>query len=162
MKPAVSFSLRTVAIIGAAILLGLSFNASRPDSLPLVYAQKSAVQLDNATGEIGIKDAAVLFVSKRAVFVDARDAESYAAGHIQGAVSLPAFDFSQKLPAVRPALEGQTVICYCDGEGCNLSHDVADWLKNSGFKNVFVLKNGWTLWQTENLPVGTGMDGGQP
>ncbi len=162
MKPALSFSLRTAAIIGAAMVLGLSFNASRPDSLPLVYAQKSAVQLDSATGEIGIKDAALLYISKRAIFVDARDAETYAEGHIQGALSLPAFDFAQKLPALRQQLENQTIITYCDGEGCNLSHEVAGWLKDSGFKNVFVLKNGWTLWKAENLPVGTGTGGSQP
>jgi rhodanese-related sulfurtransferase len=51
-------------------------------------------------------------------------------------------------------LEFETVIIsYCDGETCNLSHDLALFLKDAGFLNVRVLVNGWTVWRESHFPV---------
>jgi rhodanese-related sulfurtransferase len=98
-------------------------------------------------------EAARLFSSGQAVFVDARSAQDYAQGHIEGAVSIPVFAFVQMFPRTRAQLEGKTIITYCDGEGCTLSQDLADQLKASGLANVFVLKNGWSLWKDAGLPL---------
>jgi len=108
--------------------------------------------------EISLQDASVLFASKQAVFVDARDADSYAQGHIQGALSLPLYSFTEEFPAVHDQLTGKTVITYCDGEHCQLSREVADQLKAAGLQGVLVLKNGWTLWQEAGLPTATGSE----
>lgn len=148
--------LQISTIIALAIGLALSFNANRPGALPLVYAKESQVKLDSQQTEISIKDAALLFVSKRAVFLDARDPQTYAEKHIQGAISLTPDYFEQDAPKIIPQLAGKVVITYCDGELCHLSHDLAELLKSKGVPDVYVLKNGWTLWTTENLPVTTG------
>jgi 3-mercaptopyruvate sulfurtransferase SseA len=51
-------------------------------------------------------------------------------------------------------LEPETaIIAYCDGETCNLSHDLALFLKDMGFMNVRVLVNGWTVWSKSRFPV---------
>jgi 3-mercaptopyruvate sulfurtransferase SseA len=51
-------------------------------------------------------------------------------------------------------LEGSgTIITYCDGESCELSHELALFLKEMGFANVRVLVNGWTVWQQAGLPT---------
>lgn len=39
------------------------------------------------------------------------------------------------------------------GENCDLSHELALFLKQMGFPNTRVLVNGWTVWQELNLPV---------
>ena len=109
-----------------------------------------------AGGEISIQDAARLFAAGQAVFVDARDAELYAEGHVQGAVSLPLHAFGQDFPALRDRLQGMTVITYCDGERCTLSAEVAEQLRAHGVDNVHELRNGWTLWQEQGLPTATG------
>jgi rhodanese-related sulfurtransferase len=158
MNALTRFSLQTVAIVAISVGLGVSFNATRPGSLPLVYAQESQVQLDAETGEISLKDATLLFVSKRAVFLDARDADSFAEGHIEGALSMPPDYFGEDYPKFESQLTGKIVITYCDGERCHLSHDLADLLKARGVQEVFVLINGWTLWKNENLPTATGSD----
>jgi rhodanese-related sulfurtransferase len=106
--------------------------------------------------EISIQDAARLFSARQAVFVDARDAELYAEGHVQGAVSLPLHSFGQDFPALRDRLQGMTVITYCDGERCTLSADLAEQLRAHGVENVRELRNGWTLWQEQGLPTATG------
>jgi 3-mercaptopyruvate sulfurtransferase SseA len=48
------------------------------------------------------------------------------------------------------------VVVYCDGEKCELSHEVQARLRGLGYKNVRVLINGWTLWQAAGLPGHTG------
>jgi len=48
------------------------------------------------------------------------------------------------------------IITYCDGETCNLSHDLALFLKDMGFAHVNVLVNGWTLWIEKGLPTQEG------
>jgi 3-mercaptopyruvate sulfurtransferase SseA len=47
----------------------------------------------------------------------------------------------------------ETLICYCDGENCELSHDLALFLANMGFEDTRVLVNGWTVWKEAGLPA---------
>lgn len=153
MKPSLSFGLRTVIIAALSVGLALAFNATRPDSLPLTPSQHNASMNDLPQGEIPMDEAARLFATGQAVFVDARSAQDYAQGHIEGAVSIPVFAFVQLFPPTRAQLEGKTIITYCDGEDCTLSQDLADQLRANGLANVLVLKNGWSLWQDAALPV---------
>lgn len=189
MKPSTSFFIRTMTIAAISVGLALAFNATRQDSLPLVQSRSSApatgasqqaanqteaaaVPADNASvdaaqasvqgGEISLRDAALRHASGEAVFLDAREAEDYELGHIQGALSLSAFTFAQDFPALKAGLEGKTVITYCDGEHCKLSQDLADQLTANGIRNVFVLKNGWSLWRNDGLPTATGREPGSP
>ncbi|WP_051307248.1 rhodanese-like domain-containing protein [Desulfomicrobium escambiense] len=142
-------------------------NASQ-DFTPTDNATVPAAEVGHAApagGEISLQDAAAIFSAGQAVFVDARDAETYAEGHVQGALSLPLHAFEQNFPSVRERLKGKTVITYCDGERCSLSSDLADALRAQGIENVHELLNGWTLWQEQGLPTATGRnpehDGGQ-
>lgn len=148
-------SLGILALSGA---LAFGVNAARPDGLPLASAApKSSVQLDSAAGEIAIKDAAMLFISGRAVFLDARSQLEYEMGHVKGAISLPPRDFAAQFQDIKPLLAGkEAVITYCDGEHCPLSINLAKHLRDAGVQNVFVLKNGWSLWQAEKLPIEKG------
>lgn len=147
-----SFLLVTVAVVA-----GLAVNALRPDGLPLAGAAPSAVTLPADKTDIALKDAVVLSLSKRAVFLDARTGFEFADGHIQGAVSVPVDDFERIFPGIEKDLAGKdAVIAYCDGEHCPLSGELAGKLAARGVKNVYVLKNGWTLWNNEGLPVEKG------
>ncbi|QLA15385.1 rhodanese-like domain-containing protein [Desulfolutivibrio sulfoxidireducens] len=144
-------------IIVMAVLCGLMANLLRPGGLPVVQATESAVTLPADSANIALKDAVVLSLSKRAVFLDARSGFEFADGHIQGAVSVPVDDFERIFPGIEKDLAGKdAIITYCDGEHCPLSGELAEKLTSRGVKNVFVLKNGWTLWNNEGLPVEKG------
>lgn len=157
MKAVYKTLLQATTIVALAAALALGVNALRPDGLPLVEARPSAVQLDQSSGEISVKDAAMLFASGRAVFLDARSQLEFEQGHIQGAISLPPREFASQFQDIKPRLMGkEAVITYCDGERCPLSHALAEHLRGAGLKNVRVLKNGWSLWNTEKLPVEPG------
>ena len=163
MKPPISFGLKTAIIIGVSVGLALAFNATRPDRLPLVHDPESATQVAIQRGEISLADAALLFRSGQAVFIDAREAYEYALGHIEGALSLDPILFGQQFPALREHLEGpRTIITYCDGEFCELSHELAQQLLGMGLQDVRVLKNGWTLWRDQGLPAATGSQTTEP
>jgi len=148
---------QSLGVIALSAALAFGANALRPDGLPLVHAAQSAVQLDTSGGEINIKDAALLFISGRAVFLDARSQLEFELGHIQGAFWLPPREFASQFQDIKPALAGkEAVITYCDGPNCPLSAMLAQHLRGAGVKNVFVLKDGWALWQAERLPVSKG------
>lgn len=147
---------QSLAILALSAVLAVAANTARKDSLAASpQPPQSAVQL--AGQEIGIKDAAMLFITGRAVFLDARSAFEYAQGHIQGAISLPPREFAAQYQDIKPQLQGkEAIITYCDGERCPLSIALAEHLRGAGLKNVFVLKNGWSLWQAEKLPIAKG------
>jgi len=144
-------------ILVLAVLCGLGVNLVRPDGLPMVQAQGSAVTLPSDETDIAIKDALLLFASRRALFLDARSGFEFADGHIQGAVNIPVDDFERIFPGIEKDLAGKdAVITYCDGERCPLSGELAEKLTSRGVKNVYVLKNGWSVWNNERLPVEKG------
>jgi rhodanese-related sulfurtransferase len=153
---------QSLGLLALSVALAFAVNAARPDGLPLAQAAKataapSAVQLSPASDEIALKDAAMLFLSGRAVFLDARSGYEFELGHIQGALSLPPRNFASDYQDIKPHLAGKdAVIAYCDGENCPLSHSLARHLRDAGVKNVYVLKNGWGLWLAEKLPVASG------
>ncbi|MFW5836548.1 MAG: rhodanese-like domain-containing protein [Desulfovibrionaceae bacterium] len=154
----ISKTIRQAAtILALSAVLGLGFNALRTDGIPIVRAEQSSVQLDDTNGVVSLKDAAMLFLTKRAVFLDARSQAEYDMGHIQGALLAPVDEFEYFYPELKPKLEGrEAIITYCDGERCPLGHELAEKLRAKGFDHVYVLVNGWTLWKNENLPVELG------
>ena len=145
------------AIILAAGILAFSANALRSDSLPLIGDWSLDARMTTVTGErldMSLQEAEKLFRDQLVVFLDARAADDYGRGHIQGARSLPWQDVDRFFMEVTQDLESETpIVTYCDGETCNLSHDLALFLKDAGFMNVRVLVNGWTVWRESLLPV---------
>jgi len=87
--------------------------------------------------------------------VDARSESLYREGHIQGALNIPWQEVDRYFVEVMERLDPEkTIITYCDGETCELSHELALFLQEMGFQSVRVLVNGWTVWKEAGLPVG--------
>jgi len=144
-----------ILAIGAG--LGLISNALRPDSLQLIGDWSAESRITTATGEhliISLSEAEKLFTEDAAIFIDARSNEDFKNGHIAGAKSLPWQDVDRLFMKVTEDISSDmTIITYCDGKTCKLSHDLALFLLDIGFKHVRVLVNGWTVWQESGLPV---------
>lgn len=148
-------------LVITACVIGLSVNHLRPDGLAPVGDWSEQARFADAAGEslvIGLDEAVGLFERQTVLFVDARPQSQYAGGHIQGALNLPWQEVDRYFMELADRLEGAfTIITYCDGENCDLSHELALFLKEMGVKNVRVLVNGWTVWQQAGLPTETGM-----
>lgn len=144
-------------ILLIAAVMAVAVNRLRPDGrLPLMASRppaSTAAQNDGGD-QISLDQARELFEQKAALFLDARSREDYLRGHIRGALSLPWQEADDRIAEIANRLdENKIVITYCDGDRCTLSHHLASYLKDMGFPRVQVLKNGWSLWRQNGLPV---------
>jgi rhodanese-related sulfurtransferase len=153
--------LQILALLALSAAAASAVNALRADRLPLIGDWSAAGRITTASGErmdISLFEAQKLFANDAAVFIDARPMEEYVQGHIQGARSLPRQELDLKFIDVTKDLDPETpIITYCDGETCELSHDLALFLRDAGFANTRVLVNGWSLWQVAGMPVESGV-----
>jgi rhodanese-related sulfurtransferase/predicted transcriptional regulator len=77
------------------------------------------------------------------VLVDVRPSEEYAAGHVDGARSIPIDELDDRL-AELPA--DREVVAYCRGPFCAYAHDAVRRLRASG-REARRLEDGWPEWQ---------------
>jgi len=142
-------------VLACAIPIGV--NQWRSDGIALVGDWTPEARITDTAGEsliVNLAEASRLFREEAAIFVDARPENQYAEGHIQGALNIPWQDVDRYFVETADLLGGApTVITYCDGESCDLSHELAIFLQEMGFKDVRVLVNGWTVWQQAGLPI---------
>lgn len=80
--------------------------------------------------------------------IDARTPEAYAKGHIKNANNIYGAEAESRIPDILEDVpRDRVVLVYCDGGECELSHHVADVLKNFGYGPIFIFKGGWAEWQ---------------
>jgi rhodanese-related sulfurtransferase/DNA-binding HxlR family transcriptional regulator len=77
------------------------------------------------------------------VLVDVRPEEEFAAGHIDGARSVPLEELEQRL-AELPA--DRDVVAYCRGPFCAYAHEAVRQLRAAG-RSALRLDDGWPEWQ---------------
>lgn len=140
---------QTLVIILAGAALGLAANEVSPRRILFLTPPKALPQV---TDTISLEVANTLWSSGTALFLDARATADYNAGHIAGALSLPIEEFDDHYPQVQPMLTpDSSIVAYCDGVDCDLSHRLMDRLRELGYHNVRLLANGWTAWHTAGL-----------
>lgn len=159
-----TWQLATLVLIAAAI--GLSSNHLRTTGLPLIGDWSPEAQLITPSGDtlaISLADAEGMYYAHAAIFLDARSAEDYEQGHIEGALNLPWEsppweDLDTRIAEKLKDYPQETrFITYCDGEACSMSKELAMAMLERGYTDVRVLVNGWTLWQDRQLPVDSGL-----
>jgi rhodanese-related sulfurtransferase len=145
------------ALFALAVFFGFSFNQFRDSRLPLFEDWSMEARLITPSGErldISLIEAKNLFFQQAAIMIDARPNDDYEKGHIKGSRSLPWHEVDRKLMEVTKDIPVDTpIITYCDGETCELSHNLANFLIDLGYNNVRILVNGWTKWQNADLPI---------
>jgi rhodanese-related sulfurtransferase/DNA-binding HxlR family transcriptional regulator len=86
-----------------------------------------------------------------AVLVDVRPAEEYAAGHIDGASSIPIDELERRLAELP---EDREVIAYCRGPFCAYANDAVRTLERSG-RRARRLDEGWPEWNLDQQTTKT-------
>jgi rhodanese-related sulfurtransferase len=111
------------------------------------FAHRLAVETD-------VSDVATALESGRPGFVllDSRSAESWAQGHVPGAVHLPGREIAGRAPGELD--RSVPVVTYCWGPGCNGATRAALALATLGFR-VREMIGGFEYWAREGLPVET-------
>lgn len=95
------------------------------------------------------------------LFVDAREEDPYAAGHIPGAFEFNHFHAEKYVATVIPACQvAQQIVVYCNGGNCDESRFAAlalrDYLSGVSKTNLLIYGGGMTEWATNRLPVEIG------
>jgi len=81
------------------------------------------------------------------VLVDVRPAEEFAAGHIEGAHSIPIAELQDRL-AELPA--DQEVVAYCRGAFCAYAHQAVRTLQTAG-RRARRMEEGWPEWRLAEI-----------
>jgi rhodanese-related sulfurtransferase len=90
------------------------------------------------------------------VILDVRPRVEFAAGHIQGARSVPLDELEARLDEIP---DDADVVAYCRGPYCVFAHDAVRRLRAAG-RNARRLEDGWPEWRLAGLPVG--LEGDEP
>lgn len=112
---------------------------------PLPVAE-SAEEVVGGPLALDLAQALELFEGGMAVFVDARNPDEFAAGHIPGAFNLPYDELEAHLDVLNYLTDDGLVVTYCDGSECESSLELADELSAMGFGQVRVFFGGWEQW----------------
>lgn len=151
-------------ILGLATAVALTVNYLSPAGIALVgqWDTSEGVVTARAKNDAVISGIEIQTVGRARelydtgdfIFVDARSAEDYQAGHIKGAVSLPVGQVEEKLSAFLENYPPETfIITYCSGRTCRDSHHLAEILMEMGYENINVFIDGFPGWENEGHPV---------
>jgi len=170
---------RSTLFILIAISVALIFNSISPRGIKLItpyrwvvvgddiykipifqprkLMQKSIIETKGHTpDEIDLKSAYRHYAEDNALFIDTRTLEKYRLGHIPRAISIPMETFDYATPILTNTPKDQKIITYCDGEICSQSIDMAVYLDELGFSDVYFFVGGWLQWQENGFPLTEG------
>jgi rhodanese-related sulfurtransferase len=148
-------------LVGGLLNFSLLANAFNGTLIPKIQQNQLAdlklksAKLNPEISFIDLPVAKKLYDEKTAIFLDARAIKDYEAGHISGAINLPARDLLKGNIDPNKILpdKGAVLISYCDGGECELSLDIAKVLSERGYLNIFILGEGYPGWQGAGYPV---------
>lgn len=150
---------RALLLACACAAAGLAFNLGRV----VKYFRgeyRTAFAAPSVAGDpplIGLPEAADLFASGQAVFIDARSPEEYEEGHVAGAKSVPLYDPASDLIWESMGLPREAmIVVYCSGDLCQDSLILARRVSRLGWRNVKVFPGGWVEWEAAELPAERG------
>ena len=119
MKTAAPRILRQAALILlSATALGLVANRISPRGLPLVPPPRPVTAPEST---LTVAAAKALWLGGETLFLDAREPDDYAAGHIANALGLPSKSFDEHFPAIAPMItRASPLVLDCDGRVAHL------------------------------------------
>ena len=152
---------QVISIIIVSFIFGVGYNAVRTESLSLLYqkpVERTVEEVDSLLSETTILSApeyinlesAKEMYDREIIFIDARDEEEFAEGHIKGAtVALSTPELVQLTPD-----RSAPIVTYCGGGECDVSMELATLLMNDwDYERIFVFKGGWPEWKAAGYPA---------
>ena len=87
-----------------------------------------------------------LMQRKAVLLIDSRSQSEYQAGHLPGALSLPLEELGHRQETLQQLPPDRWLITYCEGPPCDLSHQLAQVLVQSGYRSVAIYDAGVNDW----------------
>lgn len=129
-------------LVGAATLIALADCAIRTEASLVAARHKPLPEVQTA-------QAMAAQTSGESVFVDARPADRFGAGHITGAMNLDLFGpFAVQMAAFGKSVPvKKALVVYSDAADHGMAQDLARVLTEKGYKKVTVLAEGLEGWE---------------
>jgi rhodanese-related sulfurtransferase len=132
------------------LVVCLSFGVAAPALAADAPLEISGAKTVNATQVVDL-----ISTQSRLVIVDARHAEDYNAGAIEGAVRILDTEMTaEALAKVVPGKEAP-VLFYCNGLKCGRAANAVKSAVNLGYRNVYYYALGMQDWKEKGLPLVT-------
>ena len=96
--------------------------------------------------DISVTEVKALAESKKAVIIDVNGSESFAKGHIPGAVDFASV--KDKLASVLPKDKNTPIVAYCGGPKCKAYQAAATAAEKLGYKNIKHMSAGLSGWKS--------------
>jgi len=96
---------------------------------------------------------AIQLMNQGAQLYDLREADAFAAGHVNGAKRLDPAQHAQAVEQLK-RFKDRLLILYCDDGGRSTA--LTRQLHAAGFTKVFSLRGGLATWRAEGLPLARG------
>ena len=138
--------------LALSLLLGLCLfqpvlAGDYPTKKELVLEAKEQIR------QVDVAQAKVLFESKGHLFIDCREPEEYAQGHIPGAMNIPRGLLEFKIAKAVPDTNADLVLyCKTGGRGCLSTLAI----QGMGYLNTVNMDGGWKAWAAAGYPVEVG------
>jgi rhodanese-related sulfurtransferase len=124
--------------------LALWLGLREASALRLAEVERSARDyLGGEVEAIGREELVARLARGDVVLVDVRPEEEYAAGHIEGARSIPIDELQRRLAELPAERE---VVAYCRGPFCAYAHEAVRQLRAAG-RDARRLDDGWPEWR---------------
>ena len=152
---------QVISIIIVSFIFGVGYNAVRTESLSLLYqkpVERTVEEVDSLLREttilsvpeyINLESAKEMY-DRGIIFIDARDEEEFAEGHIKGAILAPS---TPELVQLFPD-RSSAIVTYCSGGDCDVSQELAEELMYDWeYERIFVYLGGWPQWESAGFPI---------
>lgn len=151
-------ALRSLMVVGAAVVLGVLFNSFSPTGIAWTgaYAADLSAEVRRAgLIEVSLEEAQRVVRSDSGfLVVDARPLADYDLGHLPGALSTPTREMAISLTTIQSAAgKGDKVLIYCSGLHCSDALHLGVALKQAGFTAVHVFPLGFEAWKEAGLEI---------
>ena len=150
-----------ISIIIVSFIFGVGYNAVSTESLSLLYqkpVEHTVEEVDSLLREttilsvpeyINLESAKEMY-DRGIIFIDARDEEEFAEGHIKGAILAPSTPELVQLFSDRSS----AIVTYCSGGDCDVSQELAEELMYDWeYERIFVYLGGWPQWESAGFPI---------
>ena len=95
--------------------------------------------------DVSVAQVQKLTESKKAVFIDVNGSESYAKGHVPGALDYAAI--KDNLAGALPKDKNTPIVAYCGGPKCKAYQAAATAAEKLGYKNIKHMSAGISGWK---------------
>ena len=136
-----------------ALLCGMLYHLANDEGLLANANATASIQKSHAGNfipKIGERKVHKLLDSDT-VFIDARLARDYEAGHLKGAISVPVdANDVERQTAVADIPKDSRIVMYCQSSACKYAEIVAIKLIKDNYSNISIFRGGWAEWVAKN------------